>query len=175
MRKTNKALGFQQTANKAGFLLESQGGEGFVGSVWNSTYDFPSLPQICLTFMKLIKLLFIYAFLFHVDMFQTTVVGTNPWKAQIVYLLGTPNAPANLGKDKDIQEQGFWVLPAVKELRRVFTTLSLRSRVLVTTDLRIMLLAPCNCLFLESTFESSYCKAFLEVFVAKHSASFPGV
>lgn len=79
-----------------------------MGSFGSRTYDFPRLPQICLTFSKLIKLLFIYTFLFQVDLFQTTLVGTNPQKGQILYLLGTLNMPANLGKDKNIQDQDFW-------------------------------------------------------------------
>lgn len=108
MGKANKSSSFQQTADKSGLLLESQGGKKFVGSFGSSTYDFPRLPQICLTFIKLIKLIFIYTFLFQVDLFQTTSVGTNPQKGQILYLLGTLNIPANLGKDKTIQDQDFW-------------------------------------------------------------------
>lgn len=42
-----KSFSFQQIADKSGFLPESQRGKKFVGSVWNSTYHFPRLPQIC--------------------------------------------------------------------------------------------------------------------------------
>lgn len=55
-----------------------------MGSVWNSTYDSPRLLQICSIFIKPIKLFLFYTFLFNVDVFQTTSVGTNPSKGQTV-------------------------------------------------------------------------------------------
>lgn len=120
MGKTNTSFSFQQTADKSGFLLDSQGGKEFVDSVWNSTYDFPRLPQIRLTFIKLIKLLFIYAFLFHVAVLQTTLAGTNPWKGQIVYL-GLQTCPLIWGKTKPFRSRiSGRALPAVKELRHIF-------------------------------------------------------
>lgn len=55
-----------------------------MGLVWNSTYDSPRLLQICLIFIKPVKLFLIYTLLFNVDVFQTTSIGTNPLKGQTV-------------------------------------------------------------------------------------------
>lgn len=131
------------------FLLESQGGKKWVGSAWNITYDAFRLLQICLDFIKLLKLLFICTFLLDV---QTA------GKFSLCPSLGL------LGKGKNILYQDFLV--ELSQLLRSQGTFSqpssLCSCLFVTTDLRVMLPAPLNwpwsCLFLRvlRNCESSY-------------------